>query len=70
MDGAGVIAAGTFDYDEGAQNGVYLLDARNGTLLATLDTRGAQVFAQPVFAGAFLYVGTTSEGLLAFTSSA
>jgi polyvinyl alcohol dehydrogenase (cytochrome) len=63
LDGSGVIAAGTF---YARTNAVYLLDADNGSILATVDTGGAPVFAQPVFAGPYLLVASVTNGLAAY----
>jgi outer membrane protein assembly factor BamB len=57
MDGAGVIAAGT--YRSGvSKNGVFLLNASNGKLLKTIASGSTSVFAQPVFADNYLLVAT------------
>jgi outer membrane protein assembly factor BamB len=57
LDGAGVLAVGTMS------GSVYLLDASNGTILGSVDTDGAPVFAQPVFADNDLFVGSVGGGL-------
>jgi putative pyrroloquinoline-quinone binding quinoprotein len=69
LNGARVLAVQTYDYDPTASNGVYLLSARTGQLLATISTGGDQIFAQPVFAGPFLFVAAEDQGLTAYTPS-
>jgi outer membrane protein assembly factor BamB len=57
MDGAGVIAAGT--YRSGvSKNGVFLISASNGKLLKTIASGSTSVFGQPVFADNYLLVAT------------
>jgi outer membrane protein assembly factor BamB len=57
MDGAGVIAAGT--YRSGvSKNGVFLINASNGKLLKTIASGSTSVFGQPVFADNYLLVAT------------
>ena len=63
LDGSGILAVPTQSRKAGA---TYLLDASNGTVLATLDNSGD--FAQPVFAGSDVFVATTSAGLIAFAA--
>jgi outer membrane protein assembly factor BamB len=75
LNGAGVLAAGTYNIADDTQNAVYLLNAANGSLLRTIPEPGTLVFAQPVFAGNHLFIATardiTSTGVLtAFTPSA
>ena len=75
LNGAGVLAAGTYNITDLTQNAVYLLNASNGNILTTMPETNTIVFPQPVFAGTHLFVatagGTTSEGVLtAFTPSA
>jgi outer membrane protein assembly factor BamB len=53
LDGAGVIAVGTYGVSA-VPNAVYLLDARTGQILRTLIT-GSSDFAQSVFADGWLY---------------
>ncbi len=68
LNGSGVIAAGTYNLPSITLNAVYLLDASNGNILATISETGNIVFAQPVFAGNHLFVGnagvSTSFGKL------
>jgi polyvinyl alcohol dehydrogenase (cytochrome) len=61
VDGAGVIAASTFDLSSGASNATYLIDAGTGAILKTLPHSAA--FPQPVFVGSQLLVATQHEGL-------
>jgi outer membrane protein assembly factor BamB len=75
LNGAGVLAAGTYNIADVTLNKVYLLNAANGTILATIPQRNTLVFAQPVFAGSHLFVAnaggvSSSFGkLTAFTPS-
>ena len=74
LNGANVLAAGTYNIVNPTQNAVYLLNALNGNILTTIPET-TLVFSQPVFAGTHLLVATagfnTSEGVLtAFTPSA
>jgi outer membrane protein assembly factor BamB len=68
LNGSGVIAAATYNLPEVMMNAVYLLDASNGNILATISQSGNIVFAQPVFAGDHLFVanagGFVSRGTL------
>ena len=63
-DGAGVIAAATWDVD----NAVYLLDASDGHILTSLALNGASVFAQPVFADNYLFVAPANGLLTVYTA--
>ena len=65
LNGANVIAAATYDTTAGVNNGTYLLDARDGTVLRFI-TVGEKEFAQPVFAGSYLLLGTLWGGLNAY----
>lgn len=58
LDGAGVIAVGTYGVSA-TPNAVYLLDARTGQILRTLIT-GSSDFAQNVFAGGWLFTANGS----------
>ena len=74
LNGAGVLAAGTYNIVNLTQNAVYLLDASNGNILTSMPET-MLVFSQPVFADTHLFVATaarnTSGGILtAFTPSA
>ena len=75
LNGAGVLAAGTYNTANLTLNAVYLLNAANGTILTTIPETSSIVFAQPVFAGNHLFVanagGFVSAGTLtAFIPSA
>ncbi len=63
LDGAGVMAVGTYDTST-VPNAVYLVDTANGRILRTLLTGGYD-FAQSAFSGGRLFVATTN-GLYAF----
>ena len=66
MDGAGVIAAGTYGSTT-SQNGVFLLDASTGAIVKTLSYNTAQTFGQPVFADRYLLIASQGHGLRAYT---
>jgi outer membrane protein assembly factor BamB len=77
LNGAGVLAAGTYNAPNLTLNAVYLLNSSNGNILATIPQSGAVVFAQPVFAGNHLFVanaggvgGVSTGKLTAFIPSA
>lgn len=75
LNGAGVLAAGTYNIADLTLNAVYLLNAANGAILTTIPQPNTIVFAQPVFAGNHLFVanagGFVSAGTLtAFIPSA
>jgi polyvinyl alcohol dehydrogenase (cytochrome) len=61
-NGSGVIAAATYNPSTGAVNATYLMNASDGTILATLQTGDSQ-FPQPVFAGNYLLLATHTKGL-------
>jgi outer membrane protein assembly factor BamB len=63
LDGAGVIAVGTYDTSQ-VPNAVYLINAANGRIIRTL-LAGGYDFAQSAFAQGRLYVANTN-GLYAF----
>jgi outer membrane protein assembly factor BamB len=65
LNGAGVVAAGTFDRDDPTTNAVYLIDATDGAILGTIVVT-SPVFAQPVFAGAHLLVAAVGGTLTAY----
>jgi outer membrane protein assembly factor BamB len=65
LNGAGVVAAGTYDSADPTTNAVYLVDATDGTILRTIVVT-SPVFAQPVFAGAHLFVAATDGTLTAY----
>lgn len=58
LDGAGVLAVGTYGSTT-TPNAVYLLSARTGKILATVITGGTD-FAQNVFAGGWLFTANTN----------
>lgn len=66
MNGADVLALPSFDTEPDATRGVFLVDASEGTLLATVETLDSPTFAQPVFADRFLFVATVARGLFAY----
>jgi outer membrane protein assembly factor BamB len=57
MDGAGVIAAGSYRSSVN-KNGVFLINASNGQLLKTIASGSTSIFSQPVFADNYLLVAT------------
>jgi outer membrane protein assembly factor BamB len=60
LDGAGVLAAGTFQYPQGqGPNATYLFDAATGTILRTLDS-GTADFGQTVFANGLMFTANSS----------
>jgi outer membrane protein assembly factor BamB len=65
LSGGGVIAAGSFDTN-GNPNGVWLLDASNGTILKKLSTKNSVEFGQPVFADNYVFLPTSNHGLYAY----
>jgi outer membrane protein assembly factor BamB len=69
LNGANVLAAGTYNIVNLTQNAVYLLDASNGNILTTM-AESTMVFSQPVFADTHLFIATTGGILTAFTPSA
>lgn len=66
LDGAGVLAAGTYFCPRSAVPGAYLINAATGALLAALPTGSSRVFGQPVFAQGTLFVPTETNGLYDF----
>jgi hypothetical protein len=68
LNGAGVLAAATYNISDITLNAVYLLNSSNGNILATIPQTNTIVFAQPVFAGNHLFVanagGNVSTGKL------
>ena len=65
LDGSGVMAVATCDYS-GIPNAIYLLDASDGQILATLGSGDAPIFAQPTFADNYLFGATIGQGLIAY----
>jgi len=68
-DGSGVVAVPNYGDGSRATFGVFLVKELDGLLLASLDTEGSAVFAQPVFADGYLLVATIASGLIAFAPS-
>jgi hypothetical protein len=66
LDGAGVLAVGSWDFVN--PNEVWLLDASNGEVLTQIDLGTSQLFSQPVFAGNYLLVASRSAGLMAYAT--
>ena len=66
LNGAGVLAAGTFNLPVPTDNAVYLLDASNGNILATIPEI-TPVFSQVVFSDTHLFIAT-SGGILSAMS--
>lgn len=66
MNGAGILAVPSLDAEPDATRGVFLVDATQGTLLATVETLDSPTFAQPVFADRFLFVATVARGLIVY----
>jgi outer membrane protein assembly factor BamB len=64
LDGSGVLAVPS-DTKGGS---TYLFDASTGTLLATVTTN-SQEFAQPVYAGPYLFLATAQSGLIAYRAA-
>ncbi len=65
IDGAGVIAVGTYDFTK-TPNSVYLVDASSGAILRTLTT-GSADFAQSVFAEGRLFTAN-GDGLVSWVA--
>jgi outer membrane protein assembly factor BamB len=61
MDAAGVIAAATFNCASGATNDAYLLNADDGSVLATIPLPTCE-YAQPVFADGYLLLEGKGTG--------
>ena len=69
LDGAGVISVATFDTNSSLPPSAdYLLDAANGSLLATIGGASSPEFATPVFADSYLILGTLA-GITAYSVS-
>jgi polyvinyl alcohol dehydrogenase (cytochrome) len=64
LDGSGVLAVPS--YAKGGST--YLFDASTGALLATVSTNSPE-FAQPVYAGPYLFLATEQSGLIAYRAS-
>jgi polyvinyl alcohol dehydrogenase (cytochrome) len=65
LDGAGLLAVGTYA-DGSDPQADYLLDPSTGAILATVSNGDSSQFAQPVFAGQYLFIATDSAGLYAY----
>jgi outer membrane protein assembly factor BamB len=66
LDGSGVMAVPTVSTKSGEPSAVYLLNASNGDILATVNTNDMPVFSQPVFADGYLIVATVGGGITAY----
>ncbi len=66
VDGAGVLAVGTYSCVSPATPGAYLISASTGAILKTLPVASGRVFGQPVFAQGALFVATETHGLYSF----
>jgi hypothetical protein len=66
LDGAGVLAAGTYSCGSSGNSGAYLINASTGTILTRLPTGTSRVFGQLVFAQDNLFVATETDGLYDF----
>ena len=63
LDGAGVLAVGTYGCPKPATPGAYLINAATGAILASLPAGPAKVFSQPVFAQGSVFVANETNGL-------
>jgi outer membrane protein assembly factor BamB len=66
LNGAGVLAAGTYSIPNPTGNAVYLFDASNGNILTSFP-ESSLVFAQPVFADNHLFIATSGGLLFAYS---
>jgi outer membrane protein assembly factor BamB len=66
LDGAGVLAAGTYNIPNPTGNAVYLVDSSNGSILTSFP-EASLVFAQPVFADNHLFIATSAGLLFAYS---
>jgi uncharacterized repeat protein (TIGR01451 family) len=66
LDGAAVLAAGTYSTPVGTTRGTYLVNAADGAILNFLPTNNLE-FSQPVFAGRYLLVANGLGVLTAYT---
>lgn len=69
MNGAGILAVPPWDILASSDNACYLVDSATGAILGSVSTGSNIEFAQPVFAGKFLLVGSVDNGLYAYTPS-
>jgi polyvinyl alcohol dehydrogenase (cytochrome) len=60
MDGGGVLAVGTYDYNPPANNNTYLIDAATGKILKSLFSTYLYDFPQSVFASNWLFTANTT----------
>jgi outer membrane protein assembly factor BamB len=66
LDGAGVLAASTYNVS-GGPNATYLVNAATGAILKTITPpNNSPIFAQPVFADGYLLVASVKSGLTAY----
>jgi polyvinyl alcohol dehydrogenase (cytochrome) len=65
LDGAGVLAVGTYA-DGSDPQADYLLNSSTGAILATVSNGDSPQFAQPVFADHYLFIATETAGLYAY----
>lgn len=68
LDGAGLLAVGTYA-DASDPHADYLLNPATGAILATVSNGDSPQFAQPVFAGQYLFIATDTAGLYAYEPS-
>ncbi|MEO8827465.1 PQQ-binding-like beta-propeller repeat protein [Lapillicoccus sp.] len=61
VNGAGMVAVGTYDFTA-TPNAVYLVDAKTGQIIRTLNT-GGNTFAQTVFADGYLFTANIGKNL-------
>ena len=66
LDGAGVLAVGTYGCASPHTPGAYLVNASTGAILTALPVGSSRVFGQPVFAQGALFVATNTNGLYDF----
>jgi polyvinyl alcohol dehydrogenase (cytochrome) len=69
LDGAGVLAVGTYGTSPEPEAD-YLLNPSTGAILATVDNGDSAQFAQPVFADGYLFIATDTAGLYAYQAPA
>jgi outer membrane protein assembly factor BamB len=66
LDGAGVLAVGTYHCTTPNTPGTYLINSATGTVLTILPVGSSKVFSQPVFVQGTLFVATETQGLFDF----
>jgi hypothetical protein len=69
LNGANVMAVCTWNQRVPTNIGS-LVDTSTGGVLGTFSTAGSSCFAQPVFAGQYLFVATVAHGMFAYTPAA